>query len=62
MSYILYTITRVPFLSKMFMVNIPTVLLSVLIVLVFNLVVGLIPVYNTIRKTPARILARFDVD
>ena len=35
---------------------------AILIVYVFNSIVGLIPVFNTMRKTPAAILARHDVD
>lgn len=62
MTYILYALTNVPYLGNMYMVNIFTYVLSIIIVLIFNLVVGLLPVYNTIRKTPAQILARFDVD
>ena len=62
MTYILNAIAKVPYLGDMYMVNIFTFVVSVLLVLIFNLVVGLIPVFNTIRKTPAQILARFDVD
>ena len=62
MAYILNAIAKVPYLGDMYMVNIFTFVVSVLLVLLFNLVVGLIPVFNTIRKTPAQILARFDVD
>ena len=31
------------------------------VILVFNLLAGLIPVYSTMRKTPAQILARTDI-
>jgi hypothetical protein len=31
------------------------------IILLFNLIAGLIPVYVTMRKTPAQILARTDI-
>ncbi len=62
MTYILDTINKMPFVNGMFMVNLFTFLLSIIVVFVFNLVVGLIPVYNTIRKTPAQILARKDID
>ncbi len=36
--------------------------LGIAIVYGFNLIVGLIPVFNTMRKRPAAILARYDVD
>ena len=31
------------------------------VILLFNLIAGLIPVYVTLRKTPAQILARTDI-
>ena len=62
MAYILYCFRNVPYLGSMYVVNIPIYLFSLIVVLIFNVIVGLIPVYNTIRKTPAQILARFDVD
>ena len=31
------------------------------VILVFNLIAGLIPVFATMRKTPAQILARPDI-
>lgn len=62
MTYILYCIRNVPYIGNMYLVNIYTYLLSIALVLIFNIVIGLLPVFNTIRKTPAEILARFDVD
>ena len=62
MAYILYCFRNVPYIGNMYVVNIPIYLFSLIVVLIFNVIVGLIPVYNTIRKTPAQILARFDVD
>ncbi len=62
MSYILHCIRSISYLDGFFMVNILTIGISILLVLIFNLVAGLLPVFNTIRKTPAEILARFDVD
>ncbi len=61
-AYILSCLRNIELLQKMFMVNPFTILLSIIIVLIFNVIVGLIPVYNTIRKTPASILSRNDVD
>lgn len=37
-------------------------LLEILLVYAFNLLVGLLPVWNTMRKRPAAILARYDID
>ncbi len=62
MAYILYCVTRIEYLSSIFLVNIFTLLLSLSMILIFNVIIGLFPVYNTIRKTPAQILARNDVD
>jgi len=62
MTYILYNLSKINYLNSMFMVNIPIYLISLLLILLFNLIVGLLPVFNTIRKTPAQILSRFDVD
>ena len=36
-------------------------LITFAIILVFNLIAGLIPVFTTMRKTPAQILARTDI-
>lgn len=62
MSYILYHLCKISFLSSMFALNPVVVIGAIAIVYVFNSVVGLIPVFNTMRKTPAAILARHDVD
>ena len=62
MAYILNVVTEIPYIGDMYIVNLFTIGLSLLIVLAFNLFVGLLPVFNTIRKTPAQILSRFDVD
>jgi hypothetical protein len=35
---------------------------AIVLCYIFNLFVGLIPVFNTLRKTPAQILARHDLD
>lgn len=61
-TYILYSLCKIDYMESLFMVNTFTFVLSLLFVLVFNLIVGLLPVFNTIRKTPAQILARYDVD
>ena len=62
MSYILYHICQIEFLTSMFALNPVVVGGAILIVYGFNSIVGLIPVFNTMRKTPAAILARHDVD
>ena len=62
MGYLLNGITNLPLIKENYLFNVPIVLLSVLVVFGFNILVGLIPVYRTIRKTPAAILSRIDAD
>lgn len=62
MSYILYKLCKISYLASMFAFNPVVILGAIAIVYVFNSLVGLIPVFNTMRKTPAAILARHDVD
>lgn len=62
MAYILKVLSGVSYLSRMFMININILLLAIIFVYLFNLIVGLFPVYHTIRKRPAEILARHDLD
>ena len=62
MAYILKVLREISYLESRYVVNLYVYLFSVVLVLVFNLVVGLIPVYTTIKSTPAKILARYDVD
>lgn len=62
MCYILYNLRKISYLNSMFKVNVFVFTISIGFVLLFNLIVGLLPVFNTIRKTPAQILARTDVD
>ena len=59
MAYILHTVSGVVSMYKM---NIWILLGSFLIVLFFNMVGGLLPVFTVLRKTPAEILARNDVN
>ena len=62
MYYVLHNLVKITyFLEGMYMVNPMIALISLAIVVVFNLIAGLIPVYTTMRKTPAQILARTDI-
>ena len=60
-AYVVKKLSEMPELADYFMINGFVVILSILLVFVFNLVVGLIPVFNTIRKRPAEILSRTDI-
>ena len=62
MTYILNTISKVPYVGKMYVVNGVTIGISVLLVYGFNIIVGLMPLYGVLRKRPAQILARHDVE
>ncbi len=62
MSYIIRGLTNLPLIKENYKFNLPIILLSVIIVYGFNIIVGLLPVFNTMRKTPAQILSRTDVD
>lgn len=62
MSYALSKLCKISYLNTMFAMNPVVFIGAIAIVYVFNAVVGLIPVFNTMRKTPAAILARYDVD
>lgn len=62
MTYILSQISKISYINRMFIINFNTVGISILIVYLFNIIVGLAPLYKVLRKTPARILARHDVE
>ena len=62
MAAILSAIAQIPYIGGMYIVNTLTVGISVLLVYVFNILVGLLPLFRVIRKTPAQILARHDVE
>ena len=59
MAYVLNAVSKMMGSYKM---NIWIFLGSFALVLLFNLLAGLLPVYGTMRKTPAEILARNDVN
>lgn len=62
MLSILNEITKISFFTGMFMVDARVAITSLVLIYGFNLLVGLLPVANTIRKSPAEILSRNDVD
>ena len=62
MAYILSEISKVPMIGDQYLMNPVVFLVSFAIVFGFNLIAGLLPVFNTMRKTPAEILARNDVN
>ncbi len=62
MSSILNEVTKISFFQSMFVVDARVVLISIVLVYAFNAFVGLMPIRQTIKKTPAQILSRNDVD
>ena len=62
MAYILKVLSGIKFLKSYFIINNELILLSVVSIYIFNLFIGLFPIFNTLRKNPASILARHDVD
>lgn len=62
MSYILKELSSVSFLSKTICFDGYVLIISVILILGFNLIFGLIPVFRTLRKTPAGILSRTDLE
>ena len=62
MAYALNTMSSIPMLSRMFTINPITVIVAIILVYLFNLIIGLVPVFNVVRKTPASILSRHDLD
>lgn len=62
MAYILDVLSKVKILSKMIFISPTLILVSILLVYLFNLLFGLFPIYFTVRKRPAEILSRYDVD
>lgn len=62
MTYILSQVSKIPYVDRMFIINFKTVGISILTVYIFNIIVGLLPLYKVLRKTPAAILARHDVE
>lgn len=61
MSYILKTLSTVKYFERLFIVDIKTVIFSIIFIYVFNLIIGLLPVFKVLRKTPAEILSRHDI-
>ncbi|MDY6038264.1 MAG: ABC transporter ATP-binding protein/permease [Eubacterium sp.] len=61
MAYFITAITKVSLFASMYRINIYVFGISFLLVLAFNMLAGLLPVFTTLRKTPASILARNDI-
>lgn len=62
MAYVMHKLSVSAYFSNMFLVNPGIMLICLVLIYGFNLIFGLLPVYRTIRKTPAAILSRTDVN
>ena len=62
MAYIISVLSSIPMFSSFCIINPALVLFAIVLVYLFNIIIGLIPVFNTVRKTPAQILSRHDLD
>ncbi len=62
MAYIINGLCKVSYIADQFVMNPGIFLISLGIVFVFNMTAGLLPVFSTLRKPPAAILARNDVN
>ncbi len=60
--FMAYILINLPYVETIFEVNTFIVTLSIITVYLFNIVIGLLPVYSTMIKTPAYILSRNDVE
>ncbi len=62
MAYIINALKGIPYIDSFIIINPLILIIAILLVFTFNLLVGLIPVFNTVKKTPAQILSRHDLD
>lgn len=62
MGYYLYKVQGLPYIGDFVKMDPAVVIISVAIIVAANMIFGLVPVFNTMRKTPAAILARNDVN
>ena len=62
MNYILKSLIDSNVLTLNFNINSFTMIASLILIVLFNTLFGLLPVFGVIRKTPRSILSRIDVD
>lgn len=60
-SFLIDALLEINVFKTTFELNIEIIVLTTLAIFIYNLVVGLIPVFNLMRKTPAQILSRKDI-
>jgi putative ABC transport system permease protein len=62
MSYIVGRLANIKYLEDMFLMTPRVFATGLFVIFIFNIVIGLLPVFSTMRKTPAAILSRTDVN
>ncbi len=61
-SYILYKVSHLTdYFGQMYLVSPVMLIATIVVIFGFNMLFGLLPVFRTIRKTPAAILSRTDI-
>lgn len=62
MISIMNEITKISFFNGFYVMNTAVILVSLILIYGLNIIIGLLPIRQTIKKTPAQILSRTDVD
>ncbi len=62
MAYILKQLSEMSYFESMYLVNMPMLIICVILIYGFNMLFGLLPVFRTMRKRPAAILSRTDIN
>ena len=62
MSYCIDALKTVDYIASNYMVNSLTIVVSIILLYIFNIIVGLLPVIIVVSSRPAKILARKDLD
>lgn len=62
MAYILKKLSSVNYFSRLYIINVKTVLITIIIVYIFNFIIGLIPIHGVVKKKPSKILSRNDLE
>jgi hypothetical protein len=62
MAYILKQLSEMSYFENMFLVNAPMMIVCLILIYGLNMLFGLMPVFRTMRKRPAAILSRTDIN
>ncbi len=62
MAYIIKVLRTLALFRSAFVLNFQVVFVSIVLMYLFNILIGLLPVFNVLRHTPAAILSRHDIE